>query len=267
MTQIIFLGDSHMNCLKAPVAQGRFPGYDCRIVQVPGATAVGLRHPTSKTQALLRFRQELLPAREDCIPVYQIGEVDCGFVIWVRAQRHGESVEQQLDASLAAYFDFLSDMQQAGYGGQIVTSATLPTIDDDPATMGEVHILRQEVKATQRQRTDLTLLYNRRLEEGCRERGVAFLDIAALMMDPQTGLIRDDLKNPNLGDHHIHPERGADLWTGAILDYLGGATGDPASRGAGSSDTEPGSRPAALASACRSSLALSRKAPSRISEA
>ncbi|WBQ16845.1 SGNH/GDSL hydrolase family protein [Sphingobium yanoikuyae] len=220
MTELLFLGDSHMNCLAKPITEGRLRGYDCRIVQVPGATAVGLRHPKSKTQALQRFRDVLLPFRPDCIPVFQIGEVDCGFVIWVRAQRHGESVQQQLDASLAAYLNFLSEMQSAGYCRQIVTSATLPTIDDNPATMGEVHILRQEVQATQRERTDLTLTYNYRLQQGCRARGIDFLDIAELMLDPQTRLIRDDLKNPNLGDHHIHPDRGADLWISSLLRFL-----------------------------------------------
>ncbi|MBB3980409.1 hypothetical protein GGR44_000040 [Sphingobium fontiphilum] len=221
MTTILFLGDSHVTCLKAPASEGRFTGYDARVLLVAGATAVGLRHPTSKTQALLRFRKELLPFQPDTIPVYQLGEVDCGFVIWVRAQRYGESVQQQLDASLTAYLDFLSQMQAAGYARQIVTAATLPTIGDDPAVLGEVHVLRQEVKASQRQRTDLTLDYNRRLAEGCGERGITFLDIAALMMDPATGLFREDLKHVEPGDHHIHPEKGADLWVGAIMGHLG----------------------------------------------
>lgn len=111
-----------------------------------GATAVGLRHPTSTTQSLQGYRSALLPFRRAVIPIFQLSEVDCGFVIWVRAQRFAESVQQQLEQSLTAYIQLLIEIRNAGYQDLLVTSATLPTIMDGQLN-GKVSHLRREVKA------------------------------------------------------------------------------------------------------------------------
>lgn len=163
-----FYGDSHLRPIRAAYEAGMFGSLPCLFESVGGATAVGLRHPKSKTQALNIYRNSLLPYRHNVVPVFQLGEVDCGFVIWVRAQRHGESVRQQLEESLAAYLSFLIEIRDAGYRNLLVTSAMLPTIIDGQLD-GEVANLRREVKATLRERTDLTLYYNSKLARLCQE--------------------------------------------------------------------------------------------------
>lgn len=97
-----FVGDSHLRPAKAAIESGLLTNFECRLKEVGGATAVGLRHPTSKTQALVVYREELSQFDSRVIPVFQLGEVDCGFVIWIRAQRYGESVDEQLETSLRA---------------------------------------------------------------------------------------------------------------------------------------------------------------------
>ncbi len=209
--KLFVLGDSHVRPARHALEQGWFGRIAWQVEEVGGATAVGLRHPTSKTQALVRFRECLLPFNPDIVPVFQLGEVDCGFVIWVRAQRHNESVVQQLAESLQAYRNFLCEMRNTGYENLIVTSAMLPTLLDG-ALDGVVAHLRREVKATMRERTDLTLEYNERLRKICHQENLLFADFTPHLLDPTTRTIKDSFRHPDPADHHLHPEHGGRLW-------------------------------------------------------
>lgn len=209
--KLFILGDSHVRPARYALEQGWFGAVNGQVEEVGGATAVGLRHPTSKTQALLRFRECLLPFDPHTVPVFQLGEVDCGFVIWVRAQRHNESVAQQLAASLQAYRHFLLEMRDVGYERLIVTSAMLPTLPDG-ALDGVVAHLRREVQATMRERTDLTLEYNEKLQAICRRDNLLFADFTPHLLDPATRTIKDHYRHPDSADHHLHPEHGGKLW-------------------------------------------------------
>lgn len=215
-----FCGDSHLLPIEYAYDAGWFGDVDMVMTRVGGATAVGLRHPKSKTQALPKYRRALLPYQPGVIPVFQLGEVDCGFVIWHRAAKYGESIEEQLSAALTAYFEFLGEISAAGYGDLIVTGATLPTILDGVFD-GEVAHLRRSVTATIAERTALTLDYNGRLEAGCAERGFKFFDLGKLIIDPATGIIADEFRHTNPLDHHLHPERAGRLWASEVLRVAG----------------------------------------------
>ena len=218
---LYFIGDSHVMTPFAGVEAGLFKPYACRVEQVGGATAVGLRHPFSQTQALPIFQERLTPLDPQVTPVFQLGEVDCGFVIWVRAQRHGESVLEQLDASLEAYQGFLLWARNFGYRDVVVSSATLPTIRDGQLE-GEVSHLRHEVKASQRDRTDLTLEYNLRLGAFCAAAGFRFADLTPHLLDPSTQLLAERFRHPNPLDHHLNPDEAAPVWASVVLEALRG---------------------------------------------
>lgn len=215
---LYFLGDSHLRAVTIAINAGLFGGIRCQVEYVGGATAVGLRHPTAKTQALVKYRECLLPFRPDVIPVFQLGEVDCGFVIWLRAQRYGESIDQQFEASIHAYRGFLKEVKNAGYS-PLVTSATLPTIRDGDLD-GEVSLLRHEVRATYRERTELTLRYNDRLKTICSEEKLGYIDFDIDLIDPETKLLREWFRHPDPKDHHLHPERAGELWVRRVLTKL-----------------------------------------------
>jgi hypothetical protein len=215
-----FLGDSHLRPVEAAIAAGLFAPFQCRSEQVGGATAVGLRHPTSKTQALAVFRERLYPFEPHLIPVFQIGEVDCGFVIWVRSRRYGESVRDQLDASLEAYAGFLREIRDLGYHDLIVTSATLPTICDNQLD-GEVALLRAEVKASHRDRTDLTLEYNQRLADICLAEDLRFADLTLDLLDPTTRLLHHRFRHPDPKDHHLNPQTAGPVWARRVREAVG----------------------------------------------
>lgn len=209
-----FVGDSHIQAFEAAAMLGliRRPS---RFLSVPGATAVGLRNPESHTHAITHFKDALLPVLPDTVPVIQLGEVDCGFVIWWRAQRHGECVERQMAESIDAHVAFIDDLLAAGYPTVVVTGTVLPTIRDGQS-WGKVARARHEVTATLRQRTDLTLRYNDRLRAEAARRALPYVDITARVMDPSTGLVADDYRSPNPGDHHLHPLRAGAAWAEAM---------------------------------------------------
>jgi hypothetical protein len=217
MTRILqFLGDSHLIAVERAIEQGLFAPYDCRSKRVAGATAVGLRHPTSKTEALVVYRQHLTPCDPDVIPIFQLGEVDCGFVIWIRAQRHGETVSQQLEASLTAYAGFLDEVRAMGYPDVIVTSAVLPTIRDGELD-GEIAHLRREVAASHQTRTELTREYNRRLAAICAAAGHHYVDLTPDLLNAATGLIDLRFRHPDTRDHHLDPAAAGPVWARHVL--------------------------------------------------
>lgn len=219
LPELHFLGDSHLRAPRFAAEQGWFEPRKCHFTLVGGATAIGLRHPKSKTQALAVYREVLLPFRPNVIPVFQLGEVDCGFVIWVRAQRYAESVSEQLDQSLRAYVSFLRDIRDAGYGALIVTPAVLPTIRDGQLD-GEVSHLRREVQASYRQRTDLTLAYNARLAEMCEAEKFTYVDFMPDLLDSETCLLDARFRHSDPADHHLDPNIGGRLWVGRITEAL-----------------------------------------------
>lgn len=179
------------------------------VVVAPGATAQSIVNPNSKTDALSMFSERLESAKRWQHLLMLLGEVDCGFVIWYRAEKYDVPVEAQLDLSLRNYLDFVD--QQIARGFEVhVLSAPLPTIADDQ-TWGEVANLRRDVKATQRERTALTITYNERLRTACHRRGIAFLDATTAQLDQKTGIIKSELLNEDLLDRHLNPDRYAEI--------------------------------------------------------
>lgn len=216
--RLIVLGDSHV----LPVRRYVVPRVDAWIdvVGVGGATAQGLVNPNSATNALGKFQARLDRARPGVTLVFELGEVDCGFVIWYRAEKHGMSVSEQLDVSLDNYLGFVDRQRAAGFPVWVL-SAPPPTILDGQE-WGEVANQRRSVTATLVQRTELTHEYNARLRAACDERGVVFLDVTSQHVDPATNLVRDVHRHPDPLNHHLDDEP----WGEAILEAFVEASGN-----------------------------------------
>lgn len=200
---IFCLGDSHVCVwnyvdMLAGFVDRRFVPY-----AVPGATALGLANPNSRTDAFNQFRRILtkLPHRTNV--VVNIGEVDCGFLIWFLAQRTGTPVAEYFGRALDSYKAFLEKAAEMGHLITVV-AAPLPTLPDAAeGTFGEVSAARSAVKVPRKDRTDLTIRWNRTLEKFCEDRGFRFLATDSWLLNPQTGQIRDIYMNPNPADHHL----------------------------------------------------------------
>ena len=161
------------------------------------------------------FMNALEPFNPKKSIVIQLGEVDCGFVIWYRAEKYGETVEKQFVQSLNAYEEFVEKLLSLGYRKIVLTSAILPTILDGQ-DWGEVANARTEVKASLHQRTDLTIEYNKNLRFIAESLGIRFVDLTDEVINPQTMLVKDTFLNPNTTDHHLDPEKIGPLWASSL---------------------------------------------------
>lgn len=197
------IGDSHIKTLRHLGEAGRLSGTRIECCVVEGATAMGVTNPNSQTRSGPTIRAYLDEVDAEDDRLFCLGEVDCGFVIWHRAQRRGESVENQLDRAIDNYTSIL---ETAGDPQRIVALSAPPPTILDGQNWGEVANLRSEVTATLAERTDLTQRFNRRLQEVCQTAGYRFIDFAAELIDPETGVIDDRYRHDDPCDHHLNPD-------------------------------------------------------------
>lgn len=172
---------------------------------VPGATASGLANPNSKTQALPRFKEYISKrVRKKDFMIVEFGEVDCGFAMWIRADRENITIAEQLDLTLKSYQEFLLLLSKSVRNKIIVVSAILPTISDN-LPEGEIAKLRKEVKSSQSERTKLTLEFNKKLKNICELHDFKYLDLDRSLLDKKNGLVKSNYRNENPADHHLNP--------------------------------------------------------------
>ena len=203
------LGDSHTHIFRHINGKAICPELRFRVTAVRGATAFGLGNPNSRTNAYQIFADRLSRMRRKYVVLFMLGEVDVGFLVWLKAQQSGRRPEQVMEEALERYFAFL-EKHLADIGALIIASAPLPTIPDE-GQVGEVAKARAEVKATQRERTRLTLRYNARLRDWAQRHGAYYLDLDQPALDPETGLVRETLLRENRSDHHYAPDEFAKI--------------------------------------------------------
>ncbi len=204
--EILVLGDSHASVFLHESFKKHFPHYDIKVVSIGGATASGMDNPNSQTQAYPLFVQALRTSRAKKVIVL-LGEIDTGFVIWYRAIKYQASVESMLQRTVTVYSRFLSELARAV--PVLCISAPLPTIQDGKE-WGEVANARKEVRTSQRERTELTLRFNRQMQQHCQQQGIEYL-----MLDEEClgedGCISPRYLNPDPLNHHYAMDAYADL--------------------------------------------------------
>jgi hypothetical protein len=211
LAPLAFLGDSHVAYFSHAARRGYFGRRRYNACAVNGATAVGLRNPNATTNALEIFTHYLARTDPGAVVVMQLGEVDCGFVIWYRAEKYRDGIDEQLDQAIAAYFAFIDDARARGHANFVITGSTVPTIQDG-RDWGAVANARRAVSASLEQRTELTRRYNRRLAELALARGLPFIDIWDETIDPTSGVVRPEFLHRRATDHHMDPARAAACW-------------------------------------------------------
>jgi hypothetical protein len=194
---VLVLGDSHAWVFYHWLFDVNFPRRVFHICMVAGATASGLENPNSKTGAMQKF-EEAIRKYPSKVFILQLGEVDAGFVIWYRAQKYLASVESMLEQTVERYAAFIRRMR--ALGRVIVVGAPLPTIPDEQPC-GQVANLRKEIDVSQRQRTELTLQFNTRVEQACAAEGADFIGLDADSLDANRR-VKKELLNRDPCDHH-----------------------------------------------------------------
>lgn len=219
---LLALGDSHLEALKFAADLGILNVASSQFSIVPGATVVGLRNPNSLTDAINIFRSSLLAQPRDSHVVIHLGEVDCGFVIWWRAKKYGESVERQFQESIDSYRQFLVEILESGFVRLCIVGASLPTIRDG-VDMSDVANKRAEISISIQQRTELTLRYNQALNELAESLEISYFDITDAVLDRSSNLVHDFFLNPDSCDHHLDKQKIVGIWAGKCNSFLGGS--------------------------------------------
>ena len=205
LKHVHFIGDSHTSVYWDMEFS---PLYFWKIIPkvkvVHGATATGLANPNSKTKALTIFEDYLQKEvkKEDYV-VFQLGEVDCGFAIWYRAEKHGLSVQKQTQLAIDNYSNLIQKSVAINGKKTIVCSAVLPTIQENK-NFGEVANLRKEVKANILERTQLTLEFNSKLKQYAEENHWGFIDLDKTLLNNKTGFIHPKFLHEDLSNHHLN---------------------------------------------------------------
>lgn len=198
-------GDSHTGVFWGLNHERRSEKYFFRVVTVRGATALGLGNPNSQTNALniFKFWLERIPPHRKVL--FLMGEVDTGFLLWLRAKKYNLSPERCLCELFGRYKDFLQGVREKH--NLLVCSVPLPTLNNyDFMNDNDVARARKEVKVSQLERTRMTLLFNQYLKKWAEDQDVVFLDLDSYSYDNSTGLVNAELINKDWPDHHYNPE-------------------------------------------------------------
>ena len=83
MRNLFCFGDSHVSVFNYIDDQKVLKNTKIFVTMVPGATALGMVNPNSKTNALNIFYSNLVDIPKDSSLLFMLGEVDCGFVIGI----------------------------------------------------------------------------------------------------------------------------------------------------------------------------------------
>lgn len=199
-TAIHYMGDSHTEVFKF-IKQPA--GMSPKFCIVQGATASGLKNPHSQSQSgpiIDRYLSENVSSKDWA--VFHLGEVDCGFLLWVKAERENQDILNLLLRALDNYYDIILKAKEIVGHKIIVTSVILPTIKDN-CTIGNVANLRGSIKAKQSERTTLTIKMSSMLRSFCEKHGLLYFDLYPYILDKRTGLINEYYLNENPEDHHL----------------------------------------------------------------
>lgn len=202
-------GDSHARIFRCLNAMNAIKDTRFRVVAVRGATMFGLGNPNSRTNALNIFMTQIARVPSANTIVFMLGEVDMGYLIWWRAKKYGIDPSSAYKEAIGNYQDFL-DTVLSTRRNMIVVSAPLPTIPDGH-TAGDVAAARKEISASQAERTEATLSFNKDMQLWCEQRGIHYLSLDDMSLDEKTGLVRNDLLNENMSDHHYNQKTFCDV--------------------------------------------------------
>ncbi len=197
-------GDSHAQAFRDVQRLGGLQHTWFDVVSVVGATALGLANPNSRTNALAVFREALARVLPSDPVLFMLGEVDCGYLIWERAQRRGTTPEHELASSLAAYTAFLEPVVRERGGNVWVVVVPPPTVFDY-RVWGGLGTNRSSVQASLRERSILTRSYNQQLREWVKAHGCHLIDYEEDVTDPETQLVVEHVRHPDPLNHHLAP--------------------------------------------------------------
>jgi len=209
--KILCCGDSHAGIFQ--YCNNKQNDFIFDVCVVGGATAQGAVNPNGKTDALNIFEKKINSTCADKILI-MLGEVDCGFVIWVRSKRYNINVDDQINISVNNLFTFIDNIIVANksYTNKdiIICGSIIPTIRDS-TDRKFLNGARSEVNVSQFERTKKTIEYNNLLMKKCDTYGYKYIDITNNIIG-KDGIVKNEFLNSNPNDHHLDNEKTYKLW-------------------------------------------------------
>jgi len=181
-----------------------------------GTTAYGLYKKDSK--ALVDYIKELEKFRKFDTIIIQLGEVDSGFIWWKKAEENGDLAQNYISISIQGYEKLIKILLEKGKR-VIITGAILPTIKDNQKNSPEV-ALRDSVKNTQKERTELILLFNKELKKIAKKYNLDYIDITKETLNKKIGVLDDKYINHQRADHHQNFKTTAQFWVEKLKKVL-----------------------------------------------
>ena len=213
MMQILVLGDSHSEVFN--YCNTKQDKMHFAVIVVGGATAQGSVNPNSNTNALNIFKEKLNDIKHNNYEyiIINLGEVDCGFVMWYRKNKYNISIEDQLLITTDNLFNFikLEILHYFKSSKIIINGSVLPTIKDNTDTKYLVGA-RSTINASQIDRTILTIKYNNILKKRSFVNGYNYMDITNYILDHATGVVNDTFLNQCIYNHHLNNKNTYNLW-------------------------------------------------------
>ena len=222
MIKILVLGDSHSNIFN--YCNKKQQNIHFEVIMVGGATAQGSVNPNSNTNALSIFKKNLNNIKDNYFKyiIINLGEVDCGFLIWYRKNKYNISIEEQLKITTNNLFKFIN-LEILPYFESskiIINGSVLPTIKDN-TDKKYLSGARSEINSSQIDRTKLTIKYNNILKNYCLINKHNYMDITNYILDNETKVVNTLFLNKNIYDHHLDNENTYNLWLGELYKIIG----------------------------------------------
>lgn len=203
-TQLIeCIGDSHVNTLVRVSRANCVSGVYLRGTIVQGAAALDLANARSHTHALKDYSEWLETTPHRHVLLFLLGEADVDYLVSRIPEKY------RMEEVLRPYTAFLSGYRDKGYRIVLVT-VPLPAVRDGESG-GDMEALRRRLHVGQRERTGLTLEYNQVLRDWARQYGAYLLDLDTDLLDPATGVLREEYYCRNRADNHLEPTAFTDL--------------------------------------------------------
>lgn len=218
MIVIHCIGDSHAGFFNYYRENKIFDRTAFKVFAVGGATALGITNTHSTSKARELFNRYLKFVRKKHTILISLGEVDCDYLLWMKAKREKTSVLHQFNIAVKRYEEFISELNDRGYKNIIIYSVPLPTIKKSEKK-GFVSDLRKDAKIGIRDRTKLTIKFNKTINNYCKRKKLGFLNIYDKILNRKTGLIDKKYINPDRLDHHLYTSKVEPLITKELKMY------------------------------------------------
>lgn len=217
--RILVLGDSHSGVFEYIYDRDLLRPHVINCETLSGVTACGLANDSSTTRSFKKFTEAVRRYASYNVIVIMLGEVDCGFALWHKAKKASLPVETQICYSVNGISRLLLWIKTHFPKKQIIIAgAILPTVKDADVTRQGLP-LRESIKATQLQRTNLVLALNDELKKLAASFDVHYIDITVPTRDLQSGMVQDRFLMPSV-DIHQSQEFTAAFWVDALRSLL-----------------------------------------------